>query len=295
MSNRLETERFGSRRRQRPVAVWPAIHEAWRERELLLSLLQRDLRVRYRRTALGWFWSMLNPAATTVVYSVVFSYFLGVRPQAGDPSGITTYAFYLLAGSLAWNLLVNGVMQGMSALIGGSSLISKVKFSKEHLVISTVLSLTVTLLLELVVLCFLQLTIGKFPILYLPMALLVVVLLAIFTTGVALWAAALNFRYRDVQHILTIGFMVWFFLTPIVYPRERIPTHWVVRGRHLPMRSIMELNPMNRFVMVFRNFFFDHRLPGFNTMIGLLAISALTFMAGYRYFVRRAPWFAEEL
>ena len=293
----VETERFGSAKRSIPAfaRVGPSLRRAWAERELLQNLLLRDLRSRYRRTLIGWGWSMLNPAATTLVYSIVFVYFLTVSPDPGDPSGITYYAFYLLAGILPWNVLVNGVTQGTGALLGGAALISKVKFAREHLVIATVLSLVVSLFVELGVLAGLELITGYVMLQMVPFVFILVALLTLFTTGLALWASALNLRYRDVQHITSVGFLVWFYLTPIIYPPRLIPVTMQAWGVSIPVRRILQLNPMARFVMAFRNCFFDIRAPGLNTMLGLFVMSVVTFLLGYRFFTRRSPWFAEEL
>ncbi len=293
----IETERIRRGRRTLPevARMGPSLTRAWRDRELLLNLLLRDLRARYRRTAIGWGWSMLNPAATTLVYSIVFVHFLKVRPDPGNPSGMKVYAFYLLAGILPWNVMTNGVQQGAGALLGGAGLISKVSFAREHLVISTVLSLVVSLFVELAVLAAMELLTGNVMLHMVPVVFVLVVFLTLFTTGVALWIAALNLRYRDVQHITNVGFLVWFYLTPIIYPARLIPEHSLIFGVSFPVRAILALNPMARFILAFRNCFFDIRLPGLNTMLGLALMSVASFFAGYRYFSRRAPWFAEEL
>jgi lipopolysaccharide transport system permease protein len=288
-----------ARPRSRPVPpaahLVPALQQAFRERELLAGLVQRDLRARYRRTVIGWGWSLLNPAAMTVVYTVVFVYFLKVTPEPGDPSGMTSYTVFLLAGLLPWNLVTGGATQGMGALMSGAPLISKVRFAREHLVLAAVLSLASTLMIELGVVMFIALALGFVTFQLAPVLILLVVLLTLFAAGVALLLAAANLRYRDVQHITGVGFMVWFYLTPIIYPISSVPERVRIVGMSLPARTVLELNPMARFAMAFRNCLFDVRLPGVNTLVGLTAMSGATFVFGYRYFTRRAPWFAEEL
>ncbi len=285
------------RHRIRPpeTVVRIAMRRAIGERELLWNLTLRDLRSRYRRSTIGWAWSMINPAVMTAIYTFVFTVFFKVKPTPGVPSGMTAYAFYLLGGLLPWNALVNGVTGASAALVGGGGLMAKVRFAREHLVLATVLAMSATLLLELAVLAFMEL-IGGYVVLHLaPVVVLLVVLLTLFIAGVSLMVAALNLRYRDVQHLMSIGFLVWFYLTPVIYPVELIPQRFSIGALSLPLRSILGMNPMSRFVLAFRNCFYDVTLPGLGTMVGLVAISCTTFFIGYRFFIRRAPWFVEEL
>lgn len=283
------------RRRPAETAVPFAMRRAVGERELLWNLTLRDLRSRYRRSTIGWAWSMINPAVMTAIYTFVFTVFFKIHPTAGVPSGMTAYAFYLLGGLLPWNALVNGVTGASAALIGGGGLMAKVRFAREHLVLATVLAMATTLLLELAVLAIMEL-IGGYVVLHLvPIVLLLVLLLTLFIAGVGFVVAALNLRYRDVQHLMSIGFLVWFYLTPVIYPVELIPNRYSIGGLDFPLRSILGMNPMSRFVLAFRNCFYDITMPGFGTMAGLVAISLATFLLGYRFFIRRAPWFVEEL
>ncbi len=282
---------------QRPSETFVryAARRAIAERELLWNLLLRDLRSRYRRSTIGWLWSMINPAVMTAIYTFVFTVFFHVKPAPGIPSGMTAYAFYLLGGLLPWNALVNGVTGASAALVGGGGLMAKVRFAREHLVFATVLAMSTTLLAELSVLALMELIGGYVVLQLLPIVLLLVLLLTMFIAGVSLVVAALNLRYRDVQHLMSIGFLVWFYLTPVIYPVGLIPEKFSIGGATLPLRTILGMNPMSRFVLAFRNCFFDVTLPGIGTMVGLVAISFTTFSVGYRFFIRRAPWFVEEL
>lgn len=238
---------------------------------------------------------MINPAVMTLIYSFVFTQFFQIKPDPGIPSGMSQYAFYLLAGLLPWNALVNGVTGATAALIGGGGLMAKVKFAREHLVLATVIAMIITLCIELLVLVTLELVFGYVVLHLLPVVLLLVFLLTLFIAGVSFIVAALNLRYRDVQHLTSIGFLVWFYLTPVIYPVKVIPKHVELFGSMVPVRTILGMNPMSRFLLAFRNCFFDITTPGLNTMLGLVAMSVSTFLLGYRFFIRRAPWFVEEL
>jgi lipopolysaccharide transport system permease protein len=263
--------------------------------ELLQNLIQRDLRARYRRSVIGWGWSLVNPLVNTIVYFVVFVVFLKIKPDIGDPSGQSFYPFYLLSGLLPWNFLVNSVSQSATALVANGSLIAKVKFPREHLVFSIVLSLAVTLVVELGVLAALVTISGTNILPFIPVILFLVFLMILFGSGLSLIIAALHLRYRDTTHLVGIGFLLWFYLTPIVYPASRIPEQTSLLGVGIPLRHILSFNPMFRFVQTFRNCLFDGRLPGFETMATLIVMSMIVFVGGYRYFISRSPWFAEEL
>jgi ABC-type polysaccharide/polyol phosphate export permease len=277
------------------VSIADSVRRAVADRPVLWNLLLRDLRSRYRRTVFGWSWSMLNPAITTAVYGFVFTVFFKILPDPGRPSGMTSFTFYLLSGILPWNALVNGTVGGMGGLLGGAHLMSKVRFAREHLVLATVMAMFVSLAIELCVLIILELATGYSTLHLLPIAVLLVLLLGLFTSGVSLILSAINLRYRDVQHITNIFFLVWFYITPVIYPTKVIPLSKEVFGVSLPVRQILGFNPMSRFLLAFRNCFFDITPPGLNTLLGLTAISVLTFAVGYVFFVRRSPWFVEEL
>jgi lipopolysaccharide transport system permease protein len=277
------------------VSITDSARRAIADRPVLWNLLLRDLRSRYRRTVFGWSWSMLNPAITTAIYGFVFTVFFKILPDPGRPSGMTSFTFYLLSGILPWNAMVNGTLGGMGGLLGGAQLMSKVRFAREHLVLATVMAMFVSLAIELCVLTTLELAAGYFTLHLLPIAALLLVLLGLFTAGVSLVLSAVNLRYRDVQHITNIFFLVWFYITPVIYPTKVIPLSKEVFGISVPLRQLLGLNPMSRFLLAFRNCFFDVTPPGVNTLVGLTAISITTFVLGYIFFVRRSPWFVEEL
>src|SRR2546430_5460769 len=122
-------------------------------RELTVNLTLRELRGRYKRSALGWTWSLLNPLSTVIVYTIVFSFFLKIDPPVGHPSGLHNFSMFLLCGLLPFNFLSNGMNGSLDSLLSNSNLIRKVYFPREVLVASTVGALLVTFLVELAVVC----------------------------------------------------------------------------------------------------------------------------------------------
>jgi ABC-2 type transport system permease protein len=128
----------------------------------------------------------------------------------------------------------------------------------------------------------------------LPVAFVLVVLLALFTSGLAFWLAACNVRYRDVEYLTGVLVLAYFYMTPVIYPVTFIPDDQFF-GTSLTWRDVALANPMARFAMAFRNIFYDVRLPGLPTMLWLIGWSLVSFLAGTAFFARRADRFAEMM
>jgi len=179
-------------------------------RELLANLTLRELRGKYKRSLLGWSWSLVNPLATMAIFTVVFLYFLKVPVPRGDPSGLHVFALFLLCGLLPWNLLANGVTGSMGAVLGNANLIKKVYFPRELLVAATVASWTVSLLVELAVLAVAMLVAGNGVLPWIPAVVVLVALQTAFVLGIGLLLGVLNVFFRDVQHFVGIVLQIWF-------------------------------------------------------------------------------------
>lgn len=264
-------------------------------RDLLLNLTQRELRTRYRRSMLGWLWAMVNPALTTAVYSFVFVVIFHLKPAPGTPSGNPYFAFFLLAATLPWNLLQSGLNGGIGSVIGGGALISRVYFPRQLIPTSAVISMTVSLFIELGVLVLSQLVFGFNVLKFIPVVMLLVILQTIFVLGLTLWLSALNVRYRDVQHLVGVVMLVWFYLTPCLYAVTFIPERYPFFGKSVPVRDLLMLNPMGRFVDAYRSCLYDGRLPSLATSLFCVGWSVVAFAGGSTYFVRRSRRFAEEI
>ena len=272
-----------------------SISELATTRDLMVNLTLRELRGKYKRSVLGWTWSLLNPLATMVIFSVVFRFFLKVPVPRGDPSGMKVFAFFLLCGLLPWNFLANGMTGGMGALITNSNLIKKVYFPREVLVAANVASWVVSLLIELAVLAVALLIAGSFVLPWLVGVIVLVAIQTVFVTGVALMLAVLNVYFRDVQHLIGILVQLWFYATPIVYPLSVVPRRAEVFGWDIPLRTLYELNPMVRFVEAYRDCLYDLRVPPLGDVAALVGVAIVTLIAGMAVFNRLEPRLAEEL
>jgi ABC-2 type transport system permease protein len=206
--------------------------------ELLANLVRKDLKVKYKNSALGFAWSLANPLLYLAVFSIVFSGFL-LR------GGIPHFAVYLMSGLLIWNFFATGVMGATGAVTGSANLVKKVRFPRIVLPLASVGFAAVHFVLQLGVLFAVLLLIYRDafgPQLWLLLPALAVAVA--FTVGMSLLASSLNVRFRDVEHLLEVALLAWFWLTPIVYPlalvRERLDARgifWVYMAN--PMTSIV--------------------------------------------------------
>jgi ABC-type polysaccharide/polyol phosphate export permease len=263
--------------------------------ELFWNLVLKDLRSRYRRSALGWAWSFMNPAALTIVYTIVFTRFLIITPEPGKPSGITSFAVFLLAGLLPWNLLAGGIGAGIGGLMGAAGIIQKVNFPRELVVMAPVAALSISLCIELLVLSGAVILTGNVMLYLIPYVLLGICLLTLFVAGITMFLSALNVRYRDIQHLTNVLLLMWMYLTPLLYSPKLVPEKTQIFGATVPARQLLLLNPMARFVQFFRNCFYDITPPPLDTTGALAAASVVVFFLGYRFFIRRALRFPEEM
>ncbi|MEO5534015.1 MAG: ABC transporter permease [Pseudolysinimonas sp.] len=270
----------------------PYLRDLRESRELLGNLVARELKGQYRRTVFGQLWSLLNPVATMLIYTIVFSVFLGAQPPRGDPSGLDVFALWLMAGLLPWLFVARVVNGCIEVLIGNESLIKKVYFPRAHLPLSVLLSVGVTWLIEMVVLGVALSLAGAFVVPWLPLTLVVMVLLGIFAVGLGMLAAIANAHFRDTQHLVAIALQMWFYLTPIVYPLDVVAN--ATRSDPWAM-TIFQLNPMEHFVAVFRDLMYASRWPDSVDLIWCVCSALVVGMFGFVVFTRSERRLAEIL
>lgn len=253
-------------------------------RELLFSLTKKELKVKYRGSVLGFFWSFLNPILIMLVYSFVFSMVLR--------QGIKEFAIFLLCALLPFNFFSNSVNYGANSIISNANLVKKIYFPKEIIPLSIVLSNLINFLLELVIL-FIVLAIFKYQFyMYLYWLPLVIFVQIFLVSGFTLLVSSLNVLFRDLQHLVSILMMVWFFGTPIIYPLSMVPERF---------QYWMQINPMAVFSTFYRDIFYFVKYPdGFyipppDIILICVGISLGFFFLGYFVFKKIEPRFAEEV
>ncbi len=274
--------------RLQPSRGWTAINllEVWRYRELVYFLIWRDIKVRYKQTALGAAWAIIQPFFTMVVFTIFFGKLAGV-PSDGVPYPIFSYT-----GLLPWGLFAKALSDAGRSMVANRSMITKVYFPRLVIPIASVLSGLVDFAIGFVVLIGMIIYYNHIPIpsaqitptaaiITLPLFILLALITAL---GVGLWLSALNVKYRDINYVIPFLTQFWLFITPIAYPSSIVPEQW---------RWLYALNPMTGVVEGFR-----WALLGVETAPGLMlavssTVSILTLISGMFYFRRMERTFAD--
>jgi lipopolysaccharide transport system permease protein len=255
-----------------PSCGWVSLKlaELWEYRELLYFLTWREVKVRYKQTALGAAWAIIQPLFTMLVFSLFFGR-LAKIPSDGIP-----YPLFSLAGLIPWTFFANGLSQSSNSLVTSSNLISKVYFPRLTIPLSAVLSGAVDFAISFLLLLAMMALYGRTPgerILTLPLFFLLAFITAL---GVGLWLSALNVEYRDVRYTVPFLTQFWMFATPIAYPSSLL---------HEPWRTVYGLNPMVGVVEGFRWALLGSRTPG--PMIAVSSVAAALILIGGAYYFRR--------
>src|SRR5215471_2374429 len=268
------------------------LQEIASRRELFVNLTLRELRGKYKRSFLGWAWSLLNPLTTMVLYSFVFGVILKVQPEVGDPSGLKNFALYLMSGLLPYNFLAQGMSGGMGSLIGNSNLVKKTYFPREIMVGASTASWLVSFGIEMSILAVALLIFGNNIIPWIPMVIVVMLIQTMFVLGLALALSAAAVYFRDLEHLLGLVLQAWFYSAPIVYPITLVTSHLAAGSWLL---KLYNLNPLTRFVITYRDLLYSLRWPSIADMLYLVVVSVVTLLVGYAIFGRLEGRVAEEL
>jgi len=266
--------------------------ELFARRELLWNLTLRELRGRYKRSLLGWGWSLLNPIAFMLVYTFAFSIILDANPTPGDPSGNSSYAFFLLCALLPWSFFNVSVTEAMGSIVSNSALVRKVAFPREHLVIATIIAGMFTLAVEISVLSLALVLFGFMVLPWLPLVVLTSLLLAVFAVGFGLALSSANVYFRDMTYLWSILVQAWFFSTPIVYAPELVEREL---ANYPTILRIYNDLPMAVVVRIYRNLMFDLRMPRLIDYGLLVGYAVVALFVGWWLFDKLEGRFAEEL
>ncbi|MGF1598266.1 MAG: ABC transporter permease [Acidimicrobiales bacterium] len=228
----------------RPSALLPRLRDIWTYRELLVNLIRRELKVKYKDSVLGFLWTLLNPLLYLAVFSIVFGTIL--------PNSVPRYGLLLLSGLLAYNLFSVGLSAATTSITGNGPLVQKVWFPREILPLAAVGANLITFCFQATIL-FAGLAVFRqtpeWSMLWLVIPALVVTLMV--ATGLGLLLSAINVYFRDVQHFLELGLLTWFWFTPIVYVYQYVGSALIERWGPGAERLAM-LNPMTSVVTTFQ-------------------------------------------
>jgi len=275
------------------VNVTAHLRELWTYRDLIVNLVMRDLKVRYKNSVLGILWSLLNPLLMMLVFTFVFKVLAG-------SSKLSAYPAFILSGLLAWNLFSTSVLGATNSIVSNAHLINKVYFPRAVLPISVVFSNLVNFVLALpvffVLAALLGLTLTKWVVL-LP---IVVVVQLAFTLGVSFGLATANVFYRDTGIVMEVVLLAWFFLTPIFYPISEVGRggfHFgnIVLSSYDVQRWMRILNPMASIIATYRDILYWGAKPGWDFVFRTAVTATVFLIAGYLVFLRFSPTFGEEV
>jgi ABC-2 type transport system permease protein len=252
--------------------------EVARYRDLLLQLISRNIKTRYKRSALGVLWTMLNPLLMMMVLTFVFSEVFRFQT--------THYAAYALAGLSLWNFFAQTTTGAMSELIWGGSLMSRIYLPRAIFAFTALGTGLVNLLLSLAPLFLIMIVTGvplRPAILILPLP---IVLTAMFALGMGLVLSRLAAYFADVMEMYQILLTAWMYLTPVIYPKEIIPEG---------VRWLFNLNPMYHLLEIFRAPLYVGWFAGPKTMAAAAVASTLTLAFGWWFFSRKADELAYRI
>lgn len=264
--------------------------QLWQYRTLISNLTRRDLKAKYRKSILGQLWSLVSPASTLAIYTLIFGVvFKTQAPLAGNGT-TTSFALYLFTALVIWNFFSAGVNASIDGLQGAGPLLNKIYFPPEGPVLAVIAGVLVQLGFEFAILVLINAIVGNLSWTFLLFPLLLIPLVA-FTLGFGMIASILNIFYRDVRYLIGIVLQLLFYMTPIVYQIEMIPEEF----HGFPARDIFALNPIVEFVDTARSLFYLHEVPSAFDIAYMWAISAAMLGIGWWYFARRAAQAVEEL
>jgi lipopolysaccharide transport system permease protein len=269
----------------RPLTIEPPrrwevlnLRELWSYRELLYFLTWRDVKVRYKQTAIGAAWAVLQPLLTMLVFAVVFGVLMRV-PSDGLP-----YPVFAYVALLPWTFFATALTRAGGSLVTDASLVTKVYFPRLLLPVSAVLSSALDFGVAFLLLLALMAWYGIAPgpaVVTIPLFLLLAFLTAL---GCSLWLSALNVRYRDIAYVTPFLIQIWFFLTPVAYPASLVPERW---------RALYGLNPMAGVVEGFRwALLGTASTPGLTLAVSV-AVVVVIFLGGVFWFRRLEQGFAD--
>lgn len=257
-----------------------ALAVLWHRRELLWKLTVRNVKSQYKQSILSYAWVIINPLLHALVLSFVFATFLRVSTPA------VPFPLFVLVGLLPWMFFANSVAYGTDSVVNSASLVTKVYFPREILVMATVFARVVDLCFGLLVLIPFMAYFSQVPswtIIWVPVFFAIHL---VFTLGVALPLAALNLFFHDVRYLVGVALTLWFYVTPVFYPVDIVPPQY---------QFLFNLNPNSHVIQAYRRVLLEGAGPGSDRLLLGVAGAFVTFLVGYYLFKRLESGFADHI
>ncbi|MCC6145530.1 MAG: ABC transporter permease [Candidatus Hydrogenedentes bacterium] len=263
-----------------------------RSRELLIDLIRKDLRVRYRYAALGFLWAVLEPVALMLILTFVFGYVLGGKVDFARVPGAPSYAVDLLCALVFWQFLASTLTAATASIVDNRNLVQKVRFTREIIPLAVVGYGLVNLFIGFIVLLLVHLGFGgslSVAVLWFPVVFMIQLTLVI---GLALILSAAHVFFRDIGYIVGVAVVFGFYATPVFYRLE-----FVLESEFLSpvLRTLYLANPMAELITAYRQILFDQRFPDEWLLAWPGFVAVLVFVAGAVLFRRSAPVFSDHL
>lgn len=255
------------------------IKDIYAYRDMIFSLVRRELRGRYKGSVLGFLWTYINPLCQVVVYSAVFSVIFKVE--------IDKFYLYLIIGMMPWTFFNTSVQGGTTCIRAQADMVKKIYFPREVIPIAYVTSAFVNMLLSFIIV-FLAVLVSGYGfdlqvLLYLPLIMVIEYLLAL---GIAFIVSSITVYFRDLEQIVGVIMMAWIYITPIMYNMDYVPEEY---------RSLIVLNPMTPIVEVYHQILYYRMVPTTNYLLLAGGASLVIFIVGFFVFGRLDRNFAEEM
>nr|WP_319375684.1 ABC transporter permease [uncultured Methanoregula sp.] len=262
-----------------PPKKWVPVnfYELWNYRELLASFTMRDVKIRYKQTALGFAWAIIQPLFMMVIFTIIFGGFAQI-PSDGVP-----YPLFSFAALLPWILFSEGLTRSTMSMVANSNIMTKVYFPRLIMPLSGILSPLVDFAVSICILFLMMAYYRVVPtinVIFLPLF----ILLALGTSlGVGLWLSALNVKYRDFQYTVPFIIQIWMYASPVVYPASMLPK---------AIQPLYGLNPMAGVIEGFRWALLGTEIPSSMIFISVLVVVVL-LISGVFYFRRMEQYYAD--
>ena len=255
------------------------IKELYAYRQMIFSLVKKDLRGRYKGSVLGFLWTFINPLFQLIVYTMVFSFIL--------KSNIERYYLYLFVALIPWIFFSSSITVGAASVVAQKDLVKKIYFPRMVIPISYVTSCFVNMLLCFIVIFAVIIITGVgvnfVALLALPIIMVVEYILAL---GMAMLTSAVTVYFRDLEHILGIISMAWMYMTPIMYDKSIVPER---------LQPVFNINPMTHVIECYRSVLYEKSFPDLSSLFSAVALGVLFLMLGCLVFNKLQKHFAEEL
>ena len=255
------------------------ITELWHYREMVFSLVKRDLKGRYKGSVMGFLWTLLNQLLQLMVYTFVFTIIM--------PSGVEKFYLFLFVALVPWLFFSSCLGTGTTVIFAQQEMVKKIYFPRQILPISFTISQFVNMLLSFVVIfvvvLFSGVKVNLLGVLCLPVVMIVQFVLCL---GITFLVSALTVYFRDLEYILSIISMAWMYLTPILYPIENVPEQY---------RNVSYLNPMTAVIIAYRDILYYGKIPEMETLINAILMGCVVLIVGAISFEHLQRHFAEEL